>query len=155
VTGFGVSQLQSLLDIRSYSLKYKIPVISDGGIRNSGDIVKALAAGANCVMIGKLFATCAESAASKKWEHGVRYANYRGQASFEYQKSGYTPEGVEMWTEVTGSIVDLLNNLLGGVRSGLTYGGSLNISEFQRKVIELDLMFEVNSSYLNESYPRN
>lgn len=166
VTGFGMPQMQALLDIRPHVSRHKVPVIADGGIRTSGDIVKALAAGASSVMLGKMFALTQESAAEKRpkefkqegrnedqeqiWE-----ACYKGQASKEYQRTGMTPEGIAMWADVTGSARDLLDDLLGGIRSGLTYGGSRSIEEFHRKVLALDLLFEVNNSYITESHPRS
>lgn len=155
VTGFGVPNLQALLNIRPAVFKYKVPMIADGGIRNSGDIVKALAAGACTVMLGKAFACTSESAAVKRTDQfGNQLALYKGQASKDFQRNGMTPEGVEMWSQVTGTANALIQELCGGIRSGLTYGGSRTIREFQRKVVDLDLMFEVGPSYATESGPR-
>lgn len=176
VTGHGVPQFSAILDCGEAAMKKRIPIIADGGIRCSADIVKALAAGASSVMIGKLLAACEESPAEKrggrpgevmflpdlpdrpvttgaavlgKWwgrtrpaqvHVGPREARYRGQASEEYQidqcgglKPGTVPEGIEGWVPVTGSVEGLFNSLLGGLRSGMTYGGARNIKELQRK----------------------
>ena len=165
VTGFGVPQLQALLDIRPAIFKYKVPVIADGGIRNSGDIVKALAAGASTIMIGKLFAQTVESAGQKRSKlHPVhkdadkprnQEVLYKGQASAEFQREGMTPEGIQEWLPVLGTASALIQELCGGIRSGLCYGGSRTIQEFQRKVVDLDLFFETTQAYVAESNPRS
>jgi len=166
VTGFGVPQLQALLDIRPHIFKYKVPMIADGGIRTSGDIVKALAAGACTVMLGKAFAQTVESAGQKRtvggnfhidlgWQEGKQQeVLYKGQASAEFQREGMTPEGIQEWIPVTGTADALIRELCGGIRSGLTYGDSRTIKEFQRKVMELDLFFETTPAYIVESHPR-
>jgi IMP dehydrogenase len=154
VTGFGVSQFSAIQDCAEQAQKYRVPIVADGGIRGSADIVKALAAGASSVMIGKLFALTEESAAEKRGGsvieetpngHPVnvyydREAKYRGQASEDFQNEFYgglkdktVAEGSSFWAPVTGSSRDLIEQLLGGIRSGLTYGGARNIKELQRK----------------------
>lgn len=157
-TGFGVPQLQTLLDIQPLVMRYKVPMISDGGIRIPADAVKAIAAGASAVMCGRLFAQTYESAGRRKEEKGRLYCLYRGQASESLQKAFYgevkegsTAEGACEWIEVREKLSDLLKRFCGGIRSGLTYGGSRTIEEFQRKVREFDLMFRVTPNYLIES----
>jgi len=158
ITGFGVPQFTAIQECASIAEKLRIPLIADGGIRNSRDVVLALAAGASSVMIGKLFALTTESAAPKRERSdGVWEAKYRGQASEDFQtdffgclKEKTVAEGVGFWAPVSGSVEELIGTLLGGVRSGLTYGGARNIKELQRKAE----FVEVTASYLTESLPR-
>ncbi len=141
VTGFGVPQLTAVRDCASVADKLRVPLIADGGIRGSRDIVLALAAGASTVMIGKLFALTEESAAAKRpVAGGGLEAKYRGHASEDFQAGFYgglkrdtVPEGADFWAPVSGSAQALIDELLGGVRSGLTYGGARSIKELQRK----------------------
>jgi IMP dehydrogenase len=160
VTGYGIPQFSAIYDCAKIAEKLRVPLIADGGIRNSRDVVLALAAGASTVMIGKLFALTQESAAPKrkvdKWPSGLE-AKYRGQASEDFQTDFYgglkektVAEGVDFWAPVTGSAKQLIDQLLGGLRSGLTYGGARNIKELQRKAE----FVEVTPSYILESYPR-
>ena len=157
VTGFGVPQFSAVYECALVAEKLRVPLIADGGIRTSRDVVLALAAGASSVMIGKLFAMTSESAAPKRTRNGVLEAKFRGQASEDFQTDFYgglkektVAEGVDFWGPVTGSVRDLLNQLLGGLRSGLTYGGARSIKELQRKAE----FVEVTSSYIHESRPR-
>lgn len=160
VTGFGVPQLTAIYDCAKIAEKLRVPLIADGGIRNSRDVVLALAAGASTVMIGKLFAMTYESAAIKRTSStsatGME-AKFRGQASEDFQNDFYgglkdktVAEGVDFWGPVTGSAKQLLGTLLGGLRSGLTYGGAKSIKELQRKAE----FVEVSPNYLRESFPR-
>lgn len=160
VTGFGVPQFSAIYDCAKIAEKLRVPLIADGGIRNSRDVVLALAAGASTVMIGKLFAMTKESAAPKrksdKFASGLE-AKFRGQASEDFQNDYYgglkdktVAEGIDFWGPVTGSAELLINQLLGGVRSGLTYGGARSIKELQRKAE----FVEVTASYIHESRPR-
>ncbi len=161
VTGFGVPQFTAIQDCAKIAEKLRVPLIADGGIRNSRDVVLALAAGASTVMIGKLFALTTESAAQKrksdKAPSGLE-AKYRGQASEDFQNDYYgglkgktVAEGIAFWAPVSGTAEDLMNTLLGGLRSGLTYGGAKNIKELQRKAE----FVEVSASYMQESLPRS
>lgn len=157
VTGFGVPQFSAIYECAQIAEKLRIPLIADGGIRDSRDVVLALAAGASTVMIGKLFALTQESAAPKrKTAHGVE-AKYRGQASEDFQRDYYgslkektVAEGVDFWAPISGTAQQLIDNLLGGLRSGLTYGGARNIKELQRKAE----FVEVSHAYMHESRPR-
>lgn len=159
VTGFGVPQFTAIRECAKVADKLRIPLIADGGIRTSRDVVLALAAGASSVMIGKLFALTPESAAKKeKDKTGRLMAKYRGQASEDFQNNFYgglkdktVAEGIDFWAEVKESALGLINRLLGGIRSGLTYGGARNIKELQRKA---DFV-AVTQSYSAESHPRS
>ncbi|MCB1107932.1 MAG: guanosine monophosphate reductase [Chlamydiia bacterium] len=153
ITGFGVPQFTAIFECAKIAEKLRVPLIADGGIRTSKDVVLALAAGASSVMIGKLFALTKESAAEKK---GGK-AKFRGQASEDFQTDFYgglkektVAEGVDFWASVRGSANELIDELLGGLRSGLTYGGARNIKELQRKAE----FVEVTSAYVKESRPR-
>ena len=160
ITGFGVPQFSAILECSRIAEKLRIPLIADGGIRNSRDVVLALAAGASSVMIGKLFALTQQSAAPKReskkspsgWE-----AKYRGQASEDFQTDFYgglkektVAEGIDFWAPVSGSTEELIEKLLGGVRSGMTYGGARSIKELQRKAE----FVQVTQGYIHESFPR-
>lgn len=160
VTGFGIPQFTAVQDCARIAEKLRVPLIADGGIRTSRDVVLALAAGASTVMIGKLFALTNESAApKKKSEHGKggMEAKFRGQASADFQNEFYgglkaktVAEGIDFWAPVTGPAEELINTLLGGIRSGMTYGGARNIKELQRKAE----FVQVSASYIHESRPR-
>jgi IMP dehydrogenase len=160
VTGFGVPQFSAIYECARIAEKLRIPLIADGGIRNSRDVVLALAAGASTVMIGKLFALTNESAAVKRKMEGEPHrqeAKYRGQASEDFQNDFYgglkektVAEGIDFWAPVQGTAQQLIEKLLGGLRSGMTYGGARNIKELQRKAE----FVEVTASYIHESKPR-
>lgn len=169
VTGFGVPQFTAIKQCADIAKKLRVPIIADGGIRGSRDVVLALAAGASTVMIGKLFALTEESAAEKKLEGyysnafqeirdtGQRLAKYRGQASEDFQNEYYgglkektVAEGTNFWAPVSGPAQTLIDEILGGLRSGLTYGGARSIKELQRKAE----FMRVTSNYGFESNPR-
>lgn len=159
VTGFGVSQFTAIKNCAVVASKMRIPVIADGGIRGSDDIMKALAAGASSVMIGGMFSKTLESAAPKIVDEttGETMVCYRGQASKEFQEDFYgrvkentVPEGVAFKSRCTGTADQLLNKLLGGIRSGMTYAGSRHIKEFHRKVEYV----RVTPTFLIEAGPR-
>ncbi|MBM3207257.1 MAG: guanosine monophosphate reductase [Chlamydiae bacterium] len=160
VTGFGVPQFTAVYECAKIADKLRVPLIADGGIRTSRDVVLALAAGASSVMIGKLFAMTKESAAPKRQcasNPSLLEAKFRGQASEDFQTDFYgglkdktVAEGIDFWGPVSGSANQLINNLMGGLRSGLTYGGARSIKELQRKAE----FIEVSASYLSESKPR-
>ena len=168
VTGFGVPQFTAIQQCAEMAKKMRVPIIADGGIRRSDDVVKALAAGASTVMVGKLFALTNESAALKKGDNSKgmvygkpvsqkRYAKFRGQASKDFQEEFYgglkkktVAEGTDFWAPVSGPAQDLIDEFLGGIRSGMTYGGARSIKELQRKAE----FMPVTPSYHIESNPR-
>ena len=158
VTGFGVPQFSALLECGKIAEKLRIPMIADGGIKSSRDLVLSLAAGASTVMIGGLFSKTNESASEKLvGEDGNMYCTYRGQASKEFQddfygkvKKGTVPEGIQFKSKCTGSAQNLIDDLCGGLRSGLTYGGAKSIKELQRK----REFVKTTANYMKESHPR-
>lgn len=160
VTGFGVPQFSAIWECARTAEKLRIPLIADGGIRDSRDVVLALAAGASTVMIGKMFALTKESAAPKRPKEGTPIgleAKYRGQASEDFQNDYYgalkemtVAEGIDFWAPVISTAEAFIQKMLGGLRSGLTYGGARNIKELQRKAE----FVEVTNSYIKESRPR-
>lgn len=157
VTGVGVPQFTAIQKCSEVGKKLRVPIIADGGIRGSREVALALAAGASSVMIGKLFALTSESPAPKRQKGGHQEAKYRGQASADFQNEFYgsvkkntVAEGVDFWAPVSGTTQDLIDNLLGGLRSAMTYCGARNIKEFQRKVE----FMRVTSEYALESNPR-
>jgi IMP dehydrogenase len=152
VTGFGVPQLTAIIDSVAglRSAGFEIPVIADGGIRTSGDMVKALAAGASTVMIGSLFAGCEEAPGSPVIRDGQKVKVVRGMASLgaaisrkererNHDESAESqedwdkvvPEGVEAVVPYRGHVREILYQMVGGLRSGLSYGGAHNIRELQ------------------------
>ena len=160
VTGFGVPQFTAVQDCARIAEKLRVPLIADGGIRTSRDVVLALAAGASSVMVGKLFSQTLESASPKrksdKYPSGFE-AKFRGQASADFQNEFYgglkaktVAEGIDFWGPVSGNAQALIDNLLGGIRSGMTYGGARNLKELQRKAE----FVQVSLSYIHESKPR-
>ncbi|MGH9993226.1 MAG: IMP dehydrogenase [Nitrososphaera sp.] len=150
VTGSGVPQLTAVLDSVKVAHDSGIPIISDGGVRNSGDMTKALAAGASSVMIGSLFGGTDESPGKTLVKNGKKFKMYRGMASFyaslgrKYREDGpelvdsddlndYVPEGIEAMVPYKGSVVEIVRQLTGGLRSGLSYCGAKTIPEMQRR----------------------
>ncbi|MEM2160369.1 MAG: IMP dehydrogenase [Candidatus Nitrosotenuis sp.] len=148
ITGSGVPQLTAVYDCAQVGKKYDIPIISDGGTRTSGDLTKALAAGASTVMIGSLFGGTDESPGSFVMKNGKRYKIYRGMASFyaalgrKSKETGnvlvnddlndYVAEGVEAMVPYKGTVTDIIKQLAGGVRSGLSYCGAHTIPQMQQ-----------------------
>ncbi len=148
ITGSGVPQLTAVYDCAQIGKKYDIPIISDGGTRTSGDLTKALAAGASTVMVGSLFGGTDESPGSFVMKNGKRYKIYRGMASFyaalgrKSKETGnitanedlndYVAEGVEAMVPYKGTVTDIIKQLSGGVRSGLSYCGAHTIPQMQQ-----------------------
>jgi IMP dehydrogenase len=168
VTGSGVPQMTAVTDSVKVARNYDIPVISDGGIRNSGDITKALAAGASSVMIGSLFGGTDESPGKTLVKNGKKYKMYRGMASFyaslgrKYREEGpevvdsddlndYVPEGVEAMVPYKGSVVEIIRQMVGGLRSGLSYCGAKTIPEMQTNA---DFIKITSAGYI-ESQPHD
>ena len=147
VTGAGVPQLTAIMDCVSVAKEHNIPIIADGGIRNSGDITKALAAGSSTVMIGSLLAGTDESPGVIVSRPNGRYKMTRGMASLgatldrrinetnsmdEEEMLEYVPEGVEALVPYRGKASEVINKLVGGLRSGLSYCNAKNIEELQK-----------------------
>jgi len=154
VTGSGVPQLSAIMYVYEIAKDQNIPVIADGGLRFSGDIVKALAAGADTIMSGHIFAGTEETPGSTRISEGRKYKVYRGMASLgaaysrldsekdqslrdlkiqEEELNEYTPEGVESIVPYKGHVQEVIAQILGGVRSGFSYCGAHNIKELQQK----------------------
>jgi IMP dehydrogenase len=162
VTGFGVPQVTAIMDAYEVAHRAGVPVIADGGIRASGDITKALAAGAHTVMIGSLFAGTRESPGRVIQKRGRRYKITRGMASLgatmgrsdqEEQQdwNAVVPEGVEAMVPYLGSIDTLLTQLVGGLRSGLSYAGATTIEELHERAE----FIEISLAGLAESRPHD
>ena len=148
ITGSGVPQLTAVLDCAKIGNEHNIPIISDGGTRTSGDATKALAAGAHSVMIGGILGGTDESPGSTISKNGKRFKIYRGMASLgaslgrKSKDSGnagltddlndYVAEGVEGMVPYRGSVTDIITQITGGIRSGLSYCGAHNIQQMQK-----------------------
>jgi IMP dehydrogenase len=156
-TGFGVPLLTSLIDCKTEKLFHypDVSIIADGGVLYPGDVVKSLVAGADAVMCGSIFAGATESPGDIIYtDDGKTWKNYRGAASMEIQrdkrgglKPGTVAEGVSQLIECKGSLDKIINEFLGGLRSGMSYAGARNISEL--RTIE---MIEMSQSGLLESH---
>ena len=145
ISGVGAPQLSAIMEVAGIASKKKVSVIADGGIRTSGDIAKALAAGASAVMLGNLFAGTAEAPGKVITKDGKKFKEYRGMGSAAVIKSASgkeryfthgrkaVPEGVEALVPYKGSLVDVVATLASGVQVGMGYVGARTISEFQRK----------------------
>lgn len=137
VTGHGVPQLSALIECVDEAKTHGVEIIADGGIRNSGDIAKAIAAGANYVMLGRLLAGCDESPCPIiRNKAGDKVKLYRGMASYSAQKSRNktrAPEGVLSYVKVSGPAEGVLINLRDGLCSALSYTAASNVPEFQEK----------------------
>ncbi len=164
VTGAGVPQLTAIADCVEVAKKYQVPIIADGGIKQSGDIVKALAAGASTVMIGSLFAGCEESPALTFFRNNKKYKLTRGMASLmanvDRQKKDesvkrdlkkYAAEGVEAVVPYRGTVSDLVTQLIGGIKSGFSYCGAKNIKELWEKAE----FIQITQASLVESGPHD
>ncbi len=147
VAGAGVPQMTAIAEVADVASEYDIPVIADGGIRYSGDIAKAIGAGANCVMIGSLLAGTDEAPGRTTTVEGKRYKKYRGMGSVGALTSDedegssdrylrtedFVPEGVEGAVPYRGSVEEQLSQLVGGVRSGMGYVGAKDLYEMREK----------------------
>jgi IMP dehydrogenase len=165
VAGVGVPQLSSIINSYETARKMNIPIISDGGMRYSGDIAKSLAAGSNAVMLGSVFAGTDESPGEMILWEGRSYKSYRGMGSISAMKSGSSdryfqkgtknkklvPEGIEGMVPVKGPLSELVHQLLGGVRSSMGYCGAKNLEDFVKKVE----FIKITSSGIVESHPHD
>jgi IMP dehydrogenase len=163
VAGIGVPQITAVYDVACVAAKYDIPVIADGGIKYSGDIVKALAAGANAVMLGSLLAGCDEAPGATEIYQGRSFKVYRGMGSlgamacgskdryFQENSKKLVPEGVEGRVPYKGTLSDTIYQLVGGIRSGMGYCGVETISKLQEK----GQFIKITGAGLKESHPHD
>lgn len=163
IAGIGVPQISAVYDVACVASKYDVPVIADGGIKYSGDIVKALAAGANCVMLGSLFAGCAESPGEMEIYQGRSFKVYRGMGSIAAMNDGSSdryfqegakklvPEGVEGRVPYKGTLSDTVFQLVGGIRSGMGYCGCKTIPLLQTNA----RFVKITGAGLRESHPHD
>ena len=163
VAGIGVPQITAVYDCACAAAKYEVPVIADGGIKYSGDIVKALAAGANVVMLGSLLAGCEEAPGDVEIYQGRSFKVYRGMGSLAAMKQGsadryfqdkskkLVPEGVEGRVPYKGSVADTIFQLVGGIRSGMGYCGCPTIADLQEKAE----FIRITGAGLKESHPHD
>ncbi len=167
ISGMGVPQISAIMDVYSIAKKFHIPVIADGGIKYSGDIVKAIAAGADTIMLGSLFAGCDESPGEKVTVQDNEYKKYRGMGSVSAMKQGgaarygqeyvkgkekkLVPEGVEGLVPYTGPLEDVVTQLIGGLRTGMYYTGTTTLAELKEKT----RFMKITQSSLIESHPHD
>ncbi len=163
VAGIGVPQISAVMDCYEVADKYGIPIIADGGIKYSGDITKAIAAGANVCMMGSLFAGCDESPGEFELYQGRKYKVYRGMGSIAAMENGsrdryfqtnakkLVPEGVEGRVAYKGSVEDAVFQLLGGLRSGMGYCGTRTIEELKQN----GRFVKISAASLKESHPHD
>ncbi len=163
VAGIGVPQVTAVYDAACVAEKYNIPVIADGGIKYSGDIVKALAAGANLVMLGSLFAGCDEAPGATEIYQGRQFKVYRGMGSLGAMEAGskdryfqegakkLVPEGVEGRVPYKGLVADTVFQLCGGIRSGMGYCGCADIPTLHEKA----RFVRITGAGLKESHPHD
>ena len=165
VSGAGMPQLTAIMDVCQEAHKSGVPVIADGGIRLSGDITKAIAGGADTVMVGSLFAGTTESPGETVLYDGRTYKVYRGMGSIKAMQKGskarymqhevetnkLVPEGVEGRVPYRGSIADSIHQLMGGLRSGMGYCGTVNIQELRQK----SEFIKITAAGMQESHPHD
>ena len=163
IAGIGVPQISAVYDVACVATKYGVPVIADGGIKYSGDIVKALAAGANVCMIGSLFAGCQESPGDTEIYQGRRFKVYRGMGSIAAMNNGskdryfqedakkLVPEGVEGRVPYKGPLSETIFQMIGGIRSGMGYCGCQTIPQLQEK----SRFVRITNAGLKESHPHD
>lgn len=163
VAGIGVPQITAVYDVACVAKKHNIPVIADGGIKYSGDIVKALAAGADVVMLGSLLAGCEEAPGETEIYQGRQFKVYRGMGSLGAMANGskdryfqegarkLVPEGVEGRVPYKGAVADTIFQLIGGIRSGMGYCGCATIPELWEKAC----FVRITGAGLKESHPHD
>ncbi len=163
VAGIGVPQISAVMDCYAAAKEYGIPIIADGGIKYSGDITKAIAAGASVCMMGSLFAGCDEAPGDYEIYQGRKYKVYRGMGSISAMEAGskdryfqqnmqkLVPEGVEGRVAYKGSVEDTVYQLMGGLRSGMGYCGVTTIKELNEK----GRFVKMTAAALRESHPHD
>ncbi|MBR2715825.1 MAG: IMP dehydrogenase [Ruminococcus sp.] len=163
VAGIGVPQVTAIFDAAKAAAEYGVPVIADGGIKYSGDIVKALAAGASVCMVGSLVAGCKESPGDTEIYQGRQFKVYRGMGSlgamnkgssdryFQAKNQKYVPEGVEGRVPFKGPLSDTIYQMIGGLKSGMGYTGCGTIDELHNKA----QFVKITGAGLRESHPHD
>lgn len=163
IAGIGVPQITAIYDVAKLAEKYGVKVIADGGIKYSGDIVKALAAGADVVMIGSLVAGCEESPGENEIYQGRQFKTYRGMGSlgamgrgsadryFQSNNKKLVPEGVEGRVAYKGMLSDTIYQMLGGLRAGMGYVGCKDVEELHSKA----RFVKITGAGLKESHPHD
>ena len=163
VAGIGVPQITAVMDCYAVAKEYGIPIIADGGIKYSGDVTKALAAGGNVCMMGSMFAGCDESPGDFELYQGRKYKVYRGMGSISAMENGskdryfqsnakkLVPEGVEGRVAYKGFVEDTVFQMLGGLRAGMGYCGVHNIKELQ----DNSHFVKISAAALRESHPHD
>ncbi len=165
IAGIGVPQLSAVLDCANIAREKGVPVIADGGIRYSGDIVKALAAGASSVMMGSAFAGTDEAPGETIIFEGRKFKTYRGMGSIGAMKRGssdryfqedetpnkFVPEGIEGMVPYRGHVSEVVHQLLGGLKAGMGYCGAANLEELKRRAT----FVEISQAGVKESHPHD
>lgn len=166
VTGVGVPQITAIMDCAEMAAKYDVPIIADGGIKQTGDVAKALAAGADTVMLGSMFAGLEESPGEKVLYEGRRYKMYRGMGSISAMKEGskdryfqdveddikkLVPEGIEGMVPYRGKLEEIVYQLIGGLRAAMGYCGVSSITELKSKTE----FIQITAAGLKESHPHD
>ena len=166
IAGVGVPQLSAIYDAATVARAAGVPVIADGGLRYSGDIVKALAAGGDSVMIGSMFAGVEESPGDTIIYNGRKFKSYRGMGSIDAMKAGsadryfqkgcegninkLVPEGIVGRVPFKGSLAETVYQLVGGIRAGMGYCGARDIDELKQS-----RFIRITASGMNESHPHD
>ncbi len=163
VAGIGVPQVTAVMQSYSVAKEYNIPIIADGGIKYSGDMTKAIAAGANVCMMGSIFAGCDQSPGTFELYQGRKYKVYRGMGSIAAMENGskdryfqsdakkLVPEGVEGRVAYKGTVEDTVFQLIGGIRAGMGYCGTPTIEELK----EQGKFIKISAAALRESHPHD
>lgn len=166
VAGVGVPQLTAIYDAATAAHEYNKPIIADGGIKYSGDIVKALAAGGNAVMLGSMLSGTDEAPGEVFEDDGKKFKSYRGMGSVAAMEHGsadryfqggvseankLVPEGIEARVEYKGSVDDIIFQMIGGLRSGMGYTGAANVASLIKKA----QFVRISNAGLIESHPHD
>ena len=166
VAGIGVPQITAVMDCYEAAKEYGVPIIADGGIKYSGDIVKALAAGGNAVMLGSMFAGTDEAPGETEIFQGRKFKTYRGMGSIAAMKKGSSdryfqgsvneanklvPEGIEGRVAYKGAVADIVFQMLGGIRSGMGYVGASDLHSLRENA----QFIEMSGAGLKESHPHD